>query len=189
MKLRKILEGLEIEEIKGSLDKDITGVAFDSRNVDKGYIFVAIKGFKSDGHDYITEAINKGATAIILERDVEIKDNDITVIKLLDSRASLSKVSANFYENPSKHMNMIGITGTNGKTTITYLIKSIFESNGNKMGIIGTIGSVIDGKLMKTENTTPESTIIQKYLKDMVNIKIVSCVMVASSHSLDLKRV
>lgn len=189
MKLRKILEGLEIEEIKGSLDKDITGVAFDSRNVDKGYIFVAIKGFKSDGHDYITEAINKGATAIILERDVEIKDNDITVIKLLDSRASLSKVSANFYENPSKHMNMIGITGTNGKTTITYLIKSIFESNGNKMGIIGTIGSVIDGKLMKTENTTPESTIIQKYLKDMVNINIDSCVMEASSHSLDLKRV
>lgn len=189
MKLKQVLEGLEIEEVKGSLDKDISGVAFDSRHVSKGYLFVAIKGFKSDGHDYIEEAIKRGAIAVILESDVDIKENDVTIIKLLNSRDILSKVSANFYEHPSKSMDMIGVTGTNGKTTITYLIKSIFENSGKKMGIVGTMGSIIDGVHIKTDNTTPESTIIQKILRDMVNMNVESCAMEASSHSLDLKRV
>ncbi|WP_077367837.1 UDP-N-acetylmuramoyl-L-alanyl-D-glutamate--2,6-diaminopimelate ligase [Anaerosalibacter sp. Marseille-P3206] len=188
MILKEVLNGLEIEEIKGSLEKEISGVAFDSRVVSNDYLFVAIKGFKSDGHDYIEQVINKGATAIIVENDVKVKE-DITIIKLKDSRASLSKVSANFYGNPSKYMDMIGITGTNGKTTITYLIKSIFEKSSKRTGIIGTIGNIIDGELIKTENTTPESTIIQKSLRDMVDANVDSCVMEVSSHSLDLKRV
>jgi len=188
MILKEVLNGIEVEKIEGSLEKEISGIAFDSRVISNDYLFVAIKGFKSDGHDYIEEAIKKGATAIIVENDVET-EGDITIIKLKDSRASLSKVSANFYGNPSKHLDMIGITGTNGKTTITYLIKSIFEKSNNKMGIIGTIGNIIDGELIKTENTTPESTIIQKSLRDMVKANIDSCVMEVSSHSLDLKRV
>src|SRR5690606_11731342 len=105
--------------------------------------------------------------SIIVEKDVEISDRNITIIKVKDSRASLSKVSSDFYDNPSKNMEMIGITGTNGKTTITYLVQSILECADRKTGIIGTIGSVINGELKKTENTTPESLVIQKYLHDM----------------------
>lgn len=189
MELETLVKGLEIERINGSLDKDIVGICYNSRETKEKYLFVAIQGFKTDGHKYIEDAIKRGATSIIVEKDVEISDRNITIIKVKDSRASLSKVSSDFYDNPSKNMEMIGITGTNGKTTITYLVQSILECADRKTGIIGTIGSVINGELKKTENTTPESLVIQKYLHDMHRGEIEYCVMEVSSHSLDLKRV
>lgn len=189
MTLKDILEGIEIQKISGTIDIEIRGITYDSRKVSKDYMFVAIKGFKTDGHNYIADAIKNGATAIIVEDDVKIDNPGITIIKLKSTRTSLSKLSANYYGNPSKKMNMIGVTGTNGKTTVTYLLKSIFESAGQKTGIIGTIGSVVDEKIIKTENTTPESTIIQEHLSTMVNANVKNCVMEVSSHSLDLKRV
>lgn len=188
MKIRNIIENLETEKILGSLNKEVKGISYDSRKVDSDYIFVAIEGFKSDGHDYIKEAIKNGASGLIVQKDIKLDREDITIIKVEDSRDGLAKVSSNFYGKPSKDMEMIGITGTNGKTSITYMVKSILENVNKKAGIIGTMGSVIDGEVFSTENTTPESLIIQEYLYNMLKEDTKSCIMEVSSHSLDLKR-
>ncbi|MTI66574.1 MAG: UDP-N-acetylmuramoyl-L-alanyl-D-glutamate--2,6-diaminopimelate ligase [Firmicutes bacterium] len=189
MKLNKLIDSLNPVYIKGEKDRDITNIYYDSRKVTDNSIFIAIKGFKVDGHDFIKEAINKGAKVIIIERDIEIKNADITLIKVKDSRKVLAKVSSKFYDNPSKKIDLIGITGTNGKTTTTYLIKSILENANKNIGLIGTIGNIIDGKITKSKNTTPESLDLQEAFYSMVKSKKDSCIMEVSSHSLELQRV
>ncbi|EOD01257.1 UDP-N-acetylmuramoyl-L-alanyl-D-glutamate--2,6-diaminopimelate ligase [Caldisalinibacter kiritimatiensis] len=188
MVLKDLIRKLELIDVIGDLTKDITDITYDSREVVNGSLFVAIVGFKTDGHKYINDAIEKGAKAVIVERDVQL-DKNITVIKVNNSRKALAKVSSTFYDRPSSKINVIGVTGTNGKTSVTYLIKSIFDACKRKTGIIGTIGSVIENKVTSTNNTTPESLDLQSILNDMVNTGLDTCIMEVSSHSLELDRV
>lgn len=188
MNLTKLIDNYPIMEIVGNTDIDITGVQHDSRKIQKGNIFIAIKGNTVDGHNYISKAIENGAVAVVIEEDV-VKSSDITYIKVNDSLDALGYISNKFYEMPWKKLCMIGITGTNGKTSTTYFIKSILDANDSKTGILGTIGAVIDEKLYKLENTTPDSLTIQENLHKMVKADTDICVMEVSSHSLELKRV
>lgn len=189
LKLIKLIDGYRFEVLKGSTDIDITGIEHDSRKIQKGDLFVAIKGFTVDGHDFIQEAIDNGAKCIIVQREVEVEGEDITIIKVEDTILALARLSSIFYGEPSKRLNLIGITGTNGKTSITYMIKNILETCHKKAGIIGTMGTIIDGRVLDNINTTPESSLTQRYLKEMVDKGTQYCVMEVSSHSLDLKRV
>lgn len=189
LKLKTIIADTKYEIIKGDTNIDITGIEHDSRKISKGNMFIAIKGFTVDGHSFINQALEKGANCIVVERDVNIDRDGVTVIKVNNTVDSLAKFSSVFYGNPTKKLNLIGVTGTNGKTSITYLIKGIFETNGEKTGIIGTMGSIIDDKLIENDNTTPDSLTIQKHLMEMVNADTKYCAMEVSSHALDLNRV
>lgn len=188
MKLSYVAEGLQSTLIKGDVDTEISGIAYDSRKVANGWAFVCIKGFKTDGHNYIRDAVNRGAKAVVVERDVEVPEG-ITVIRVDDTRKALALMSAAFFDFPSKHMKLIGVTGTNGKTTTTYLIKSILEEWGLKVALLGTISNIIDGKAMDARRTTPESSDLQEMFFEMKNASTDYCVMEVSSHSLELKRV
>ena len=189
MKLETIIKDSEIEVIQGNTNIDIKGIEQDSRKIKKDNIFVAIDGFTVDGHNYIDEAIKNGAICIIVEKDVFIEDENITILKVEDSQLALAKFSSIFYGEPSKKLNLIGVTGTNGKTSITYLIKSIFDAKGEKTGIIGTMGTVVDEKQLNNINTTPDSLTVNKYLKSMVDANTKYCAMEVSSHALALERV
>jgi len=188
MELGKLIIDLDIERINGDMDIDITGIAYDSRNVKEGNVFIAIEGFSANGHDYIEEAIRKGARAIIVQNDMQF-NLEVPCIKVKNSRKALAKVSSQFYDNPSKKFDLIGVTGTNGKTSTTYIIKSIFQTYGKKVGIIGTIGSRIEDRIIETKNTTPESLELQQLFYEMLNSNVETCVMEVSSHSLELSRV
>ncbi|MDR7857185.1 UDP-N-acetylmuramoyl-L-alanyl-D-glutamate--2,6-diaminopimelate ligase [Tissierella sp.] len=188
MYLRDITTDYEFDLIKGSIDINITGIKDDSRKIEKGNLFIAQKGFTVDGHNFIDMAIQNGARAIVVEENITV-DKDITVIKVKDSVNALAKFSGIFHKEPWNELEMIGITGTNGKTSTTYFIKSIFEKNKKKVGIIGTIGAVIDRELIPIKNTTPNSLTIHELLKEMVDANSDTCIMEVSSHSLELKRV
>lgn len=188
MELSYILSGLNNIFIKGDASVDIKDIAYDSRKVIKGAAFVCIKGFKTDGHDYIEDAVKNGASALIMEKDVEIPEG-IVKVKVPDTREALAVMSAAFFGHPTKSMKLIGVTGTNGKTTTTYLIKSILEEGGFSTGLIGTISNIIGGKPVEAHRTTPESYELQKMFYDMKNAGTDYCVMEVSSHSLELKRV
>ncbi|SKC78854.1 UDP-N-acetylmuramoyl-L-alanyl-D-glutamate--2,6-diaminopimelate ligase [Maledivibacter halophilus] len=194
MKLRYLLKNIKASKVYGDNDIDISGIAYDSRIVEKDNLFVCISGFKTDGHKYIKNAIEKGARAIVIEKDIDdiagdICENNIAIIKVCDSRDALSKLSVNFYNDPSREIKVIGITGTNGKTSITYLIRSIFKANNKRTSLIGTMKNIILDEEYKTSNTTPESLELQYLFSEMVKKDIDICSMEVSSHSLDLKRV
>ena len=189
MELKTIIEGTKFEILRGSIDINIVGVENDSRKVSRDNMFIAIEGFTVDGHDFIDQVVGNGANCVVVQRDIQIEKEGVTLIKVEDTIEALARFSSRFYGEPSKKLDLIGITGTNGKTSITYLIKNIFEADGKKTGIIGTMGSVIDDELIDNKNTTPESLIIQKYLRKMVDVGTGSCIMEVSSHSLDMKRV
>ncbi|MBU3074123.1 UDP-N-acetylmuramoyl-L-alanyl-D-glutamate--2,6-diaminopimelate ligase [Clostridium estertheticum] len=188
MKLRKIMENINFNLIKGDIDIDIKKIQYDSRKVKKGDVFFAIEGYNLDGHKYIQSAINNGAVAVVCQKDIE-DGLDIVVIKVEDARRTLAISAANFYENPSRSMKMIGITGTNGKTTSAFMIKAILEQSGYKVGLIGTIANFIGKKKIHTERTTPESLELHELFKEMVDSNVDYCVMEVSSHSLSLDRV
>ncbi|MFU0784110.1 MAG: UDP-N-acetylmuramoyl-L-alanyl-D-glutamate--2,6-diaminopimelate ligase [Thermoanaerobacterium thermosaccharolyticum] len=188
MRLADVLKDIEYTIVKGNVDVDIRGICYDSRNSKDGSMFVAIKGFKSDGADYIGDAIERGAVAVLVDREISI-DKDITLIKVQNTRKSLAKIASNYYGDPSKQLFLIGVTGTNGKTSVTYMIKSILESQNNKVGLIGTIQNMIGDKVYPTERTTPESLDLQRYLRLMVDEGVKYVVMEVSSHSLALNRV
>ncbi|MEK3884880.1 UDP-N-acetylmuramoyl-L-alanyl-D-glutamate--2,6-diaminopimelate ligase [Paenibacillus sp. PL2-23] len=190
MLLEALLEGLQHRVLQGQLQIDITDIAFDSREVVKGGLFVAIAGFTVDGHRYIDKAVQLGAAAVLVEQDVEI-DGDVTVVKLPDTRQALAEVSARFYGKPSEKLDLIGITGTNGKTSTTYFIKSILEQTESKVGVIGTIGAMVGHEPLSTRSTTPttpESLHLQRMFADMVHAGVRHVVMEVSSHALSLHR-
>ena len=194
MKLKDLLIGLEGLKARGSLDVEIKNIACNSNNVEEGDLFVAIKGFEYDGHEFINEAIKKGATAILIEEGCDLKSfkvkSDTVVIMAKDTRKALAIVSCNFYKNPSKKFKLIGITGTKGKTTTSYMIKEILERAGKKVGLIGTLETCINGKKIKTnDRTTPESLELQQLFSKMVEEKVEVVVMEVSSQSLKLHRV
>ncbi len=188
MKLENIMKNYPFEIIKGNINLNILDIQNDSRKVKKNTLFIAEKGFTVDGHNYIKKAIENGAIAIVIQDDVEIED-DLTFIKVENSTDAMAKFASNFYEESWKKMNMVGITGTNGKTSTTYFIKSILEANKEKVGILGTMGALIDNNPRDLDNTTPNSLIIHNLLGEMVKAKVDTCVMEVSSHALDLKRV
>ncbi len=194
MKLKAILNGIEGLKAKGNLDIDITSVNHDSRKVEAGGMFVAIKGFETDGHKYIKSAIENGAKVIVIEEGAAIKKSDITddvtIVMAQNTRSALARIACNFYNNPSTKFNLIGITGTKGKTTTTFMVKSILEKHGQKVGLIGTVANYIgDKNLGESTRTTPESLELQKLFSEMVEAKVDTVVMEVSSQSLKLHRV
>lgn len=194
MKLKAVLNGIEGLKARGDLDIDITSIAHDSRKVQNGGMFVAIKGFETDGHKYIKNAIENGAKVILLEEGASIKKSDITsdvtIVMAPNTREALAKVACNFYNNPSAKFNLIGITGTKGKTTTTFMVKSILEKHGQKVGLIGTVANYIgDRNLGESTRTTPESLELQELFAQMVDEKVDTVIMEVSSQSLKLHRV
>ena len=194
MELKKILVGLEGLKAKGNLDLDITGLESNSKNIKEGYMFIAIKGYSVDGHDYINNAIEAGAKVVMVQEGCDLKKiklpADVTIIMAKDTREALAICSCNFYGNPSRKFKLIGVTGTKGKTTTTYMIKEILEKAGKNVGLIGTIATYINGKKLKdSDRTTPESLELQKILNEMVQKGVEYAVMEVSSQSLKLHRV
>ena len=179
MQLSKLIENLSIIKFTGRLDIEISDIIYDSRKVTKNSVFVCLKGHNFDGHEYILDAIKNGAAAVVSEKYIEI--NDATLIVVENSRKFLAGISANFFEHPAKKMNIIGLTGTKGKTTTSFMIKSILEKYGKKVGLIGTLGVVLSDRIIKTNNTTPESYEVQKYLKYMSDEGYSHCIIEASS--------
>ena len=194
MKLKEMLAGLEEIKVKGDLEKDILGLDKNSKQIEEGFLFVAIKGFSADGHKYVEDAISNGAIAVMVEEGAEFKKSkfpdNITIIRVKNTREALAICSANFYGNPSKNFKLIGVTGTKGKTTTTFMIKKILEKAGKKVGLIGTIATYINDKKIKdSDRTTPESIELQKTFADMVKAGVEVVVMEVSSQSLKLHRV
>ena len=187
MKLTQLLERLQYEVIQGKDDIEITELINDSRKVTDGSVFVCISGAVSDGHAYVQEVADKGAAAVIVEKDVEAPE-DLTVIRVDDTRYALALMSCAYFGYPAEKLKVIGITGTKGKTTTTYMVKSILEGVGHKVGLIGTIEAIIGDKTIPANNTTPESYTIQKYFAQMVDAGCDSVVMEVSSQGLMLHR-
>ena len=187
MKLIKLLERLEYTCLQGEIDKEISGIVNDSRKVIEGSLFFCIKGAVSDGHTYALDVAKKGAAAIIVQEPVEVPES-VTVIQVTDSRYAMALVAAAWYDYPAEKLHVIGITGTKGKTTTTYMIRSILEAAGHKVGLIGTIEAIIGDKVIPACNTTPESTTIQEYFAEMVKVGCDSVVMEVSSQGLMLHR-
>ena len=188
MLLKDLLRGLKVLNSKGSIDVNIESIVYDSRNARKGSLFICIEGFKSDGHKYIDKAVNNGAKVFIVQKDVCVPA-DITVIRVEDTRYALSHISDIYFNSPSKRFPLIGVTGTKGKTTITYMIKSILEDKNQKVGLIGTIENSIGDEKIVAERTTPESYDLQGLFDKMLKNKVDSVVMEVSSHALELHRV
>ncbi len=189
MLLQNLLEGIQEFQTTGQLrDVQIDNIQYDSRKVSAGCLFVCIEGFKVDGHNFINEAIAKGAAAVVVSKDVSI-DGEVVLIKHPNTRKLLAELSGRFYGNPTQKLNLIGVTGTKGKTTTTFMIKSILEHSGHKVGLIGTIANYIGDKIIPADRTTPESLELQQMFSDMLDQGVDTVVMEVSSHSLDLYRV
>jgi UDP-N-acetylmuramoyl-L-alanyl-D-glutamate--2,6-diaminopimelate ligase len=206
MELRKLLEGVEIRKITGETLKEIKGIAYHSKQIGKGFLFAAIRGMEVDGHQFIEEAVERGAEAVVLEEEIRIPTvgaglalpkkgaasgapTHVTMIFVPNSRQALAKISLNFYGDPSSRVRLIGITGTNGKTTTTYLLESIFKKAGCTVGVIGTINYRFGEKITPAPNTTPESLDLQRILGEMLREGTSHVIMEVSSHGLDLDRV
>ncbi len=195
MQLKEILVGIEGLKVRGNLEIEITHLDKDSRNIKEGGLFVAIKGFDTDGHDYIEKAISQGAKAVMVQEGISTEmiqkiPAEVTVVVAKDTRYALAICSCNFYHNPSQKFKLIGVTGTKGKTTTTFMIKKILEKAGKKVGLIGTIATYIgDKKLEDSDRTTPESNKLQAIFAQMVEAGCDTVVMEVSSQSLKLHRV
>lgn len=192
MILSKILDKIDDVVVKGNSEIEVADIFYDSRSVTPNSLFVAIKGFKTDGHEYIESALEKGAIAIAIEEDaydVTSIPGNITVIIHKDTRELLAFMACNFYNHPSREFKLVGITGTKGKTTTSYMVKSILEHGGKKVGLIGTIANYIGNEEIPTERTTPESLDLQRLFRKMADSHVDVVVMEVSSHSLALNRV
>ena len=187
MKLNQLLERLQYEVVQGSDEREISTLANDSRKVENSSAFVCISGAVVDGHDFVEEVAAKGAAAVIVEKEIQAPDG-MTVIRVTDTRYALALMSAAYFGYPAEKLKVIGITGTKGKTTTTYMIKSILENVGHKVGLIGTIEAIIGDKKIPAANTTPESFTIHRYFAEMIKAGCDSVVMEVSSQGLMLHR-
>ncbi|OJV73443.1 MAG: UDP-N-acetylmuramoyl-L-alanyl-D-glutamate--2,6-diaminopimelate ligase [Flavobacterium sp. 40-81] len=188
MALKDILYKVAIEAVKGTTDIAVHKIEFDSRKIESGDVFVAIKGTLSDGHDYIEKALSLGAKAVICEHFPETVTEDITYVQVQDTSLALAFMSANFYGNPSENLKLVGVTGTNGKTTIASLLYQLFKKAGFKVGLLSTVKILVDTKEYKATHTTPDSLTINHYLNEMVNEGCDYCFMEVSSHGIHQKR-
>ena len=167
MKIKQMLNEMNYQVLQGDLNQEVSQIDYDSRTVQDRSLFVCIPGANVDGHDFIDQVINRGARVIVVEHDVPFQEG-ITYIRVKEARLALALLSCAFFEHPSRQMTVIGITGTKGKTTTSYMMESILEKANKKVGIIGTIGSIVNGEFQKTKNTTPESFELQRLMRQMV---------------------
>mgnify|MGYP003304059236 CR=1 FL=1 len=188
MQIKKLLENLEYTLLAGSEKTEISTLVYDSRKVEKNSAFVCISGTVRDAHDFIPDVVKKGAVVVIVEKEVELLEG-VTYIKVDNSRKALAYLAAAYFDYPAAKIKTIGITGTKGKTTTTYLVKSILEAAGIKTGLIGTIESIIGDKHIPSVNTTPESFVVQEMFAEMVKAGLDAVVMEVSSQALMLHRV
>lgn len=187
MKLVHLLKGITIKEASADMALEISGISYDSRTTEKGNVFVAVRGYESDGHKYISAAVQKGAACVLCE---EKPQADIPYILIDNTRRGLAVAASNWYNNPSSEFTLIGVTGTNGKTTTTNLIKTVIEKcTGAKVGLIGTNHNMIGERIVETTHTTPESFELQKLFREMADEGCQYVVMEVSSHALYLDRV
>ena len=189
MKLKDLLQEITPTRLTGPADQDITGICYDSRKVTPGSLFVAIRGFQSDGHAYIPSALEKGAAALLVEDVPEDLPRQVTCVQVSDCRAALAHLGAVWYGHPEKQLRLIGVTGTNGKTTVTHLIRHVLEKNGEKCGLIGTNGVFFGEIARESARTTPESLELYGILREMCDAGMTCAAMEVSSHSLALHRV
>lgn len=186
--LKDILYKVSVEAVFGNTDKEISTVAFDSRKVSENGLFVAIKGTITDGHQYIDAVIEKGVIAIICQKVPKIKNANVTYVEVLDANKALAIIASNFYDNPSRKLKLVGITGTNGKTTIATLLYNLFKKAGFKTGLLSTVKILVDEQEFAATHTTPDSITINSYLQKMVDAGVAYCFMEVSSHGIDQKR-
>jgi len=186
--LKEIIYKVAIEAVKGSTDIAINKMDFDSRNIEANDVFVAIRGTISDGHDYIEKAINLGARAIVCDKLPEVLANGITYVQVKDTNKAVAFMAANYFGNPSQKLKLVGITGTNGKTTIASLLYQLFKKAGFKVGLLSTVKIMVDEMEYKASHTTPDSITINHYLSEMVAYEIEYCFMEVSSHGIHQKR-
>src|ERR1051326_8605686 len=188
MLLKQLVTELAPAKVEGSLDREIAGITYDSRRVTPGVLFVAIPGQKTDGHEFINSAVDRGAAAVICERNGLVSQR-ATKIRVADARAALARAAAAFYRHPSRKLRVIGVTGTNGKTTVAFMVKQILEAAGVNCGLIGTVRYEIGERVIPAQRTTPEALEIHQMMAQMLRADCQACVMEVSSHALDQKRV
>ena len=188
MKLNELLIGLDYKCIKGNIDQEVDQIIYDSRIKTKGGLFIAIEGFQTDGHKYVEAAIENGANVVLVQKPVEVNHRDVTIIQTADTRLAMAVVASNAYGNPSQTFELVGVTGTNGKTSITFLLGQLLEAYHKKVGIIGTIENRIGEQILKAERTTPESLDLQRLFRKMADESVDVALMEVSSHALELKR-
>ncbi len=188
MRLKELLDAVEVEETQGNMDQPVTGLAYDSRQVEKGYVFFAVRGERADGHDFTQQAFERGAAAVVVERRITLPQ-DATWVRVRNGRRAMGIWAALFFAYPSRRMVLVGVTGTNGKTTVTYLLESIFSTAGMVSGVIGTINYRYQDQLFPALHTTPESIDLQALLAEMVEAGVQSVLMEVSSHALAMERV
>lgn len=187
--LSELLKEISCECVRGTVEREVSDIVYDSRKVQEGCLFVCISGARADGHRYAADAVKAGAAAILAEREVELPEEaDVTVIRVEDTCYAMAFVSAAYFGHPAKQMKIIGVTGTKGKTTTTYLVRSILEQAGRKVGLIGTIEIIIGDTHIHAENTTPQSYLVQKYFRMMADAGCDTVVMEVSSQGLMLHR-
>lgn len=187
-KLKDILYRVSIEAVRGSTDIEVLDLAFDSRKVQQGTVFIAQKGTQSDGHLFIDQAIASGAIAVVYENEPCNYFENVTYIRVEDADIALAQIASNFYDNPSEQLFLVGVTGTNGKTTIATLLYQLFTKAGFKSGLLSTVKIAINTDFYDATHTTPDSLAINKYLRAMVDAGCSYCFMEISSHGIAQKR-
>jgi UDP-N-acetylmuramoyl-L-alanyl-D-glutamate--2,6-diaminopimelate ligase len=188
MQLRQLIEHLPSATVEGPLDREVAGITYDSRRVTPGMVFVAIPGQHVDGHEFIGVAVERGASAVICERDRPVHGR-VTRIQVADVREAMACAARSYYQHPSAKLKVIGVTGTNGKTTVAFMIKAVLEASGIKTGLMGTVRYEIGDRVIPAQRTTPESLEVQQMMSQMLKADCQACVMEVSSHALDQKRV
>lgn len=186
MRLARILDLGQL--LQGNAETEFTSIAYDSRRVEPGALFVAVTGFKTDGHQFVPAALEKGAAVLVVERPVQAPDQ-VAVLQVPSSRQAMALLADRFYGQPSQQLRMIGVTGTNGKTTTTHLIRALLKAAGHEVGLIGTVNNYVGDQALPVEHTTPEAVDLQELLARMVAARSDYAVMEVSSHALDLHRV
>ena len=193
MKLRELLEGLEYRCVEGDVDKEISSVVYDSRKLAPGCLFICIVGAKFDGHDFAAEAVKQGAAALVVSKQTDLRtagdeQGDLCIIQVEDTRYAMAFISAAWFGHPAEKLKVIGITGTKGKTTTSYVVKSVLEQVGLKVGLVGTVETIIGESHVHATNTTPESYVLQEDFAKMVEAGMDAVVMEVSSQALKLHR-
>ncbi|MDE6531448.1 MAG: UDP-N-acetylmuramoyl-L-alanyl-D-glutamate--2,6-diaminopimelate ligase [Lachnospiraceae bacterium] len=186
--LETLLNGLAYQCVQGNIEKQITAVVYDSRKIVEGCLFICIEGAKFDGHSVADEVVKAGAAALVVQKPVAVTDDQVTVVTVEDTRYAMACISAAYFGHPAEKLKTIGITGTKGKTTTTYLVKSILEHAGYQVGLVGTIETITGKRTIPSENTTPESYYLQEYFAEMVEAGCEVVVMEVSSQGLMMHR-
>jgi UDP-N-acetylmuramoyl-L-alanyl-D-glutamate--2,6-diaminopimelate ligase len=189
MKLKNLVSKLNVLEVKGGLERDVCGVQIDSRHVADGHLFIAVRGTVADGHDYIDKALEKGAVAILCETIPEKTDEKVTYIKVENTEQVVGQVATTFYDNPTSKMKLVGVTGTNGKTTIATVLYEMFRYMGHKVGLLSTVCNYIDGEAIPTDHTTPDPITLNALLAQMAEAGCEYAFMEVSSHSIVQNRI